>query len=85
MSDCLHCGRKLGFLKRFGTHRFCCDEHEFIHQRESNELLVGRLLKSALLADCQIPADLPTVPSGAPPVVVPRLLLTTAPETEKVL
>ena len=46
-SNCLYCGRKLSLWKRLGKLQFCSDEHESIHQRESDLLVIARLHQSA--------------------------------------
>ena len=34
--NCLYCGHKLNWWKQIGKLRFCSDEHESIHKRESD-------------------------------------------------
>ena len=43
----MYCGRKLSWRKRIGKLRFCSDEHESIHQRESDVMAIARLHEAA--------------------------------------
>ena len=46
-SNCLYCGRKLSWRKRIGKLRFCSEEHESIHRRESDMTAIARLHQAA--------------------------------------
>ena len=46
-SNCLYCGRKLSWRKRIGKLRFCSEEHESIHRRESDMMAIARLDQAA--------------------------------------
>jgi hypothetical protein len=45
--DCLHCGRPLTFLKKWGDSRFCCDEHARNWKASVQETMLERLRVSA--------------------------------------
>jgi len=40
---CLHCGRKLGFLKRTGD-QFCSSEHTELYRQEQAKVAFRRLI-----------------------------------------
>jgi len=46
-ANCLYCGRKLSLFKKLQNQPFCSEEHQSIHQRESDVLAIARLLQSA--------------------------------------
>jgi hypothetical protein len=46
-STCLYCDCKLGFLKRFGDHKFCSDQHRDEFQKRADKRAVGRLMDAA--------------------------------------
>ena len=39
----LFCPNDIGLFRRFGRHRFCCDEHEHEYFRELDRLAIERL------------------------------------------
>lgn len=43
---CLHCGRKLSFLRKLSDGKFCSDAHCEAHRRSQDELALARLVES---------------------------------------
>jgi hypothetical protein len=42
--QCLHCGKKLSFLRKLADGRFCSDEHREEYERLQNDLALARLM-----------------------------------------